>query len=171
MKNDRTVLIRDLQGRLSDTAKACTRYNRPSVFDKLGGTDVTYYDSKLIVADYSDRLLSFTLKVAQIVPDHADTITTDALDAMVQDAVDCIVAGDTTAAIVDGVLDGLRHSGLNSSFVYVVRDIANIVADSSSAVGCPITKIRYIASSTFGNRCIGMVFNYGASVFILQFTD
>ena len=52
-----------------------------------------------------------------------------------------------------------------------VRDIANIVADSSSTAGCPITKIRYIASSTFGNRCIGMVFTYGASVFILQFRD
>lgn len=168
MKNDRTILIRDLQGRLSDVAKACTRYNRPAVFDKLGGVAVTYHDSKLIVADYSDLLLSFTLKVAQIIP---DTITTDTLDAMVQDAVDCIMAGDTTAMIVYGALDGLRHSGLNSSFVYVVRDIANIVADSSSTAGCPITKIRYIASSTFGNRCIGMVFTYGASVFILQFTD
>ena len=64
MKNDRTILIRDLQGRLSDVAKACARYNRPAVFDKLGGVGVTYHDSKLIVADYSDRLLSFTLKVA-----------------------------------------------------------------------------------------------------------
>ena len=82
-----------------------------------------------------------------------------------------LMTGDSTAAVVNGGLDGLRHSGLSSSYVYVIRDIVKIIADSSSAAGCPITKIRYIASSTFGNRCIGMVFTYGASVFILQFTD
>ena len=171
MKTIQTGLVRALQGSLSDLARTCTRYNKPVDYDKLGAVDVSCYNSKLVIANYTDRLTCFTLKVAVITPDLHVDVNDDTLDAMMSNVIAIMATGDCTFKLVGSAADGLKHSGLNSSYVYALRDIADCIADASSSIGHPVTKIQYVASAIFGNPCVGLVFKYANSVCILQFKD
>lgn len=171
MKATHNSLVRAIQGNLSDLARTCTRNNKPVVFDKLGDVEVSCCDSRLAIADYTDRLTCFTLKIGVITPDAHVDVTADTLDAMMSNAIAGMATSDSTFKLVDSAANGLKHSGLNSSYVYAIRDIADCIADYSSSTGHPVTKIQYVASSTFGNPWVGLLFKYANSMCVLQFVD
>ena len=172
MKNTQTWLVRAMLGHLSDLADNCTRYNSDAVCDSLGTIDITYRNTKLVVSNYADYKNAFTLKIMRVTPvDFDDASSNDVLDMMVLDAIDHIAKGDATFRTVDSASAGLKHTGLNSSYVHPIRGIANCIADASSGIGKPVVKIHYIASAPFGNACVGMVFQCAGSVYILQFRD
>ncbi len=173
MKRNQTWLVCDILGYLSDIAQSCTRYNRDAVLDNLCGVNVKLHSSKLIVSNYADYQSSFALKIMQITPtcDLDDVALDIVLNKMVFDAIAIIAAGDSTFRYVNSAADGLKYTGLNSSYAHPMYAVACRIADASSGIGYPVTKIQYVASATFGNACVGMVFKCADSVYIIQFTD
>lgn len=178
MKNGHSnlLLISGLQGNLSDVSRVCSRHNKGPITDRLGDVDVVCYSTKLDLTDYGYNLsqfsaMNFVLRIMQVVPVNRDDATRDTLGTMMSDTIDCIARNDGTFKIFGSVSDALKHSGLNSSFIYALRDIINCVADASASLGNPVTGIQYVSSAIFSNPSVGMVFVYAGSVIVLQFSD
>lgn len=166
-------ILDQLACHLSSISRVCSRYNSPVITDKFSvektkSIDVAHRSTKLVVVDYPKSDLSFTLKIMQAEAGSSTLIAQDALLALHEKILSLAAESDATFKSFTNVVDALKHSGINSSYLRPLRDIYDTL---SAHAGDDDFQCRYVASSNFANPYVGIVFQHGWKVFFLQFME
>lgn len=159
-------IIDVLASRMGSIARVCTRYNKEQVIDTIGPVAVAYRSTKIVVVDYDGGRLSFILKAMQIDGECSTMSLPEILNIITETSLKGIVESDTSFKQFPDARQALMHSGLNSSYLSILRGIETDIRNNMIS-----DNIIFGASSSFTQPQILLLFHCDNCVIALQFQD